>query len=298
MPKQIWRIIIRLLIIWTYSLLHPAISLCSEDKHPSSLNDLVNEFKYYTTTNVTFHAGGVYEHSLWVAITINEWWHTNSPWTQDINDHDYQIALLAGLLHDVGKAGDLVFSFYTKPTHDQNGQAYILDEKPFYLAAGGTFNFKKLFQALSISDEDKRLVAFLVGAHSDFGWIMNAFTEKKNTIRECLATYTEKLNTHARSVGLSYPVNKRLMQIMILLSAADINGAHYCPCTYSFSFGDLTVDKSPALTHEQATNKFNEFKYDTYGLILRNALIEGKDYSSLDKTSDSFVGTIKVPCLT
>lgn len=298
MHKQITRITIRLLIIWTYSLLHPATILCSENTQPFSLTDLVNEFKHYTTTNVTFHAGDVYEHSLWVAITINEWWHVKSPWTQDINDHDYQIALLAGFLHDVGKAGDLVFSFYTKSTHEQNGQAYILGEKPFYLAAGGIFNFKKLFQALGISDEDKRLVAFLVGGHSDFGWIMNAFTQKKSTIKNCLATYTQKLNTLAHRVELSYPVDRRLMQIMILLSAADINGAHYCPCNYSFSFGDLTIDKSPPLTHAQATNKFSEFKYDTYGLILRNALIEGNDYSSLDKTSDSFVGTMNVPCLT
>lgn len=265
----------------------------------SSLSDLIEEFKHYTTTNITFHAGDLYEHSLWVAITINEWFKTNSHWANGLNQHDRRIAVLVGLLHDVGKAGDLEFSFYTKPRHERDGQSYLLGEKTFLLTSRGTFNFEKLFQSLSIDDNDKRLIALLVAAHSNFGWSMNDFEKKHISAPDCLYNYMNKLKDYASKSGYRNKIDKRIMRLVLLISAADVRGAQRYKCNHSFSIGGFSVIVSPPITHPEASDKFQEFNYETSGIALRNAFIRLlNNYSSLESTSDSFAGTINVPCLT
>lgn len=59
---------------------------------------------------VTFknaHAGDLLEHSKWTSLQLALWLHSGDEWTKDLNGY---VVILAGFLHDLGKAGDCAFN--------------------------------------------------------------------------------------------------------------------------------------------------------------------------------------------
>lgn len=242
----------------------------------NTLKALLENFKQYKTTNAHFHAGNLYEHSLWVAITVNEWFSAKNEWTEGLAEHDKKISLVAALLHDVGKAGDLDFVYYTKPNHPQVGQAYILGKEKFKIDGTKSFNFDALFKAMHISDNEKRLISILVRAHHDLGEVLKKVSgPKKKTLPDDilhphLDAYMHKLKAYAGYAGYTGPIDRRIVRLAMLISAADVKGASPCDCMHEFSLDNLAVSSSPKRVHSQATDKFHEFEYHTRGKHIRN----------------------------
>ncbi len=64
---------------------------------------LIRTMKLYKTTNFNQFAGHVYEHSLWTAMTIHQWFEEGNAWRTDIDNSQQDLLVLAGLLHTIGK---------------------------------------------------------------------------------------------------------------------------------------------------------------------------------------------------
>lgn len=245
-----------------------------------TLKALLENFKHYKTTNARFHAGNLYEHSLWVAITVNEWFSTKNEWTEGLSDHDRKVALLAALLHDVGKAGDLNFVYYTKPHHPQVGQEYILGKEQFKIDGSKSFNFDALFRALHVSDKERKFISILVRAHHDLGDVLKKVaTHKKKHLHDDilhphLKTYVQKLESYAHYAGYTDAIDKRMIRLAMLVSAADVKGASPCDCMHEFALDNLAISKSPERVHAAATDKFHEFEYHTRGKQVRDCAVK------------------------
>ncbi len=241
------------------------------------LNELMNDFKQYTTTNTGFHSGNLYEHSLWVAITVNDWCVKNVPWVEALNDHDRKLAVLAALLHDMGKAGDLIFSYHTKAGHQQLGQHYVLGTENYKLNDGKIFNFTKLIESMKLSSIDKQIISILIAAHHDFGDLLgklvgidlNAYPDH---VKSHIKSFKKRLQKHATIAEYKGQIDTRLMKLALLVTAADVKGAQRCECVNHFTIADLTIKKSPPTVHQNTVNKFDEFSYQTCGLEIRKFL--------------------------
>lgn len=68
--------------------------------------ELVRNMKLYKTTNTSFHAGHLYEHCMWTAQVVDEWFQNNSEWVEGIKDRMRPVLVLAAFLHDIGKAAN------------------------------------------------------------------------------------------------------------------------------------------------------------------------------------------------
>jgi hypothetical protein len=247
-------------------------------KKSEQLSTLIRDLKNYKTTNVYFHSGDLYEHSVWVAITINEWYKQKKYWSEDLTKHDCKLATLAGLLHDIGKGGDLDFSFYTKPEHPSIGQKYILGIKPYLLKNKTTFDFKKLFKSLKLSESDKKLVSLLVGAHHAFGDVLkeipdSVFSITSSDLKPHLKKFIQKLKSCAALANYTKPIDTRVLKLAFLVSAADVKGAQPCSCTHELKVDDFNISKSPHAPHHNGVEKFSEFGYHTRGKRVRNIAI-------------------------
>ncbi|MFH1831978.1 MAG: HD domain-containing protein [bacterium] len=253
-------------------------SVCNADTYKKThinkreaymLHDLIEDFKSYKTTNTSFHAGNLYEHSLWVTITINSWFKIHEEWTDGLDAHDQKIVLLAGLLHDVGKAGDQEFTFYTKPNHDTNGQDYIIGTKRYMLSNNKIFNFDKLFKLLKLSETDKKIVSILVGAHNEFGNLLRNASDVN--LHE---KFKNQLEPYAIKAGYTYPIDTKIMNMAILITAADVKGAREFDNKYPFNICEYTITKSPNTVHGKKTeNKFQNLDYETRGKKYRALIL-------------------------
>ena len=98
-----------------------------------STTTLLNDFQHYKVEKYGHHAGDVYEHSIWTAATVAQWWAEKSEWVQGIDNKYQALTIMAGLLHDIGKAGDLKFLFTTKKYHPYYGFEFLLGYRTYYL---------------------------------------------------------------------------------------------------------------------------------------------------------------------
>jgi len=81
---------------------------------------LLNDMKLYKLDSegeTYFHAGDLYEHSIWTYNALLELFKTNSPYvgTIQLTERQKEVVAFAALLHDVGKAGRIDLFNHTHP---------------------------------------------------------------------------------------------------------------------------------------------------------------------------------------
>lgn len=245
----------------------------------SQLSDLIDDFKNYKTTNTTFHSGNLYQHSLWVSIAIHEWFKNNVQWTEGLDEHAYRIATIAGLLHDVGKAGDLCFEFYTKPDHCVRGQDYVLGKQTYVLRNGTTiFNFEKFFNNLGFTQNDRKVVSILIGAHHLLGDLLQHLSWDNvgscaNDIAPYLNSFKQQLQACAFYAGFNYSINEKLLRLVLLVSAADVKGAQRVIFSQPFSIAGYSIHASPSIVYFSVPDMFDALGYATRGLFIRQMIV-------------------------
>lgn len=244
------------------------------------INELLEDIKLYKTTNSRFHAGHVFEHSLWVSrASINL---LNSEWkTKCDSEESIRIIIFASLLHDIGKCGDNVFEFNEKPMHPVVGFEYLTGIREYKLSDGRVFDFNKLYDSLKFSHDDVAFIAIVAGMHHDLGGLMRSINAMD---QECFNRTIEKLDNYILKSGYmggvlehNSKIYRKLIKYICLISAADVISAQVVP----FSYSHLIINKFTGIElHNYANtrcsslsdglNGYKFFNYDVIGLKARS----------------------------
>jgi hypothetical protein len=200
---------------------------------------LFGEMRKYTQGGSSPHRGGVYDHSAWTAMAVCQWFQENNFWTDGLDPkNDFNLAVTAAFMHDIGKAGDLKYALGDgagfKPEHPNTGYRYLMGKQSFEMADGTRrFDFKTWKQQVGLSDDDYKIVALVTRIHYDFGeevmknW--NPNSEEANSTR--VRNFLSKLRHFA--IMDDSPFGERLVRIVLLVSAADVRAQRkvdaHCP---------------------------------------------------------------------
>jgi len=237
----------------------------NEVKH--TFDDLLANIKLYKTTNTSFHAGDLYQHSIWTACVIQQWFEENSFWCEGLTEQDKKLAMLTALLHDIGKAGDLYFNYFDKENHPEIGFKYLLGKKKYRIDYQNTFDFSQFFENLGISKNDQKTIAFLVSAHHEFGKIM----KRHLTPEKASKKYRERLSNLAED----FSVDERLFKLAILISVADVKATQKpSDLIESISIFDHTIPCNNCDATHPGRDAYQMFEYETKGKELRRKILE------------------------
>jgi hypothetical protein len=250
----------------------------SQKMNHAKTKELLNDFKNYITQNVNVHAGNLYEHSLWTAITVVQWWQEKNAWIEGINAKFKDLTIMASLFHDIGKAGDLKYLYKEKENHPYFGLEYIAGYRDYHVVKNliNPFDFKSYCADLGFQERDQKILAILVGVHWEFGGIVlkgiadlekngKATPEEKNKV---FARYLMILQDLAFDVSYNNGIiDDQLLRMAILITAADVKGAkgNYYP--------NSIIVEAPQEPHPAKKDAYSAYAYETQGIVLRNELL-------------------------
>lgn len=256
------------------------VSVCSFNlKTQASLRVLMEDMKTYRTVNTRFHAGHVFEHSVWVARSVINM--LKGEWATKIENP--KVLIVAALLHDIGKCGDGIHEFDMKPEHPDKGFNYIMGMgSPYIMADGRRFDFSDMFSELSLGAEDISLIAIIAGMHHELGALMRGLNALDV---QCFDRAVAKLSNLIRLSGYNGGVvdikskkYRKLIKYICLVSVADVISSQVVP----YSIEHLFINQVSGLSLSDVANThadglgngmdgFRFFKYDTVGLSARTA---------------------------
>jgi len=243
------------------------------------LEVLLNDMRQYRTTNAKFHAGHVFEHSVWVARAsinlLNSEWKTKCDCRESMRN-----IVLASLLHDIGKCGDGITSFNEKPEHPLQGFEYLTGQKDYILVDGSKFDFAALFRFLGFEADDLAFISIVAGMHHDLGGLMRGLNAMD---QECFGKAIDKLDILIYRSGykggkLSHGSKeyRKLIKYICLISAADVISAQVVPfCETHLVMDGMTGIRFSLHANTRAEslsdglNGYKFFNYDVIGIKAR-----------------------------
>lgn len=242
---------------------------------------LLENFKQYKTTN-DFHSGNLLQHSTWTAGAVLNWFEQDDQWVKDIDKKDQKIAFISALLHDVGKGGDLVFTFYTKTDHAQTGFEYLTGQKEYLLDKNKKFDFQKMFEALNVTSEDKKIICVLVGIHEVFGKkVLAKYRKNDPSLFEQFLTTIESVAKNADYNGGKIDI--RLLRLALLISAADVKGAQKITCSstvlsrylkeFNLNLKPEFFEATSEKTDKNKKSMYNKFDFENKGKKVRSEIV-------------------------
>jgi|GEM_PF-5922899 hypothetical protein len=208
---------------------------CNTRKASFSTHELVQDMKLYKTPTNLWHSGDLFEHSVWVAQTIVKWFTEKHPFVEGIDESNKKVLVFAGFLHDIGKGGDQVYKYYTKPDHPQDGFNYLIGKKDYIVSKNNTrFDFKTWLKAQGFSDEEYRLITVLAGGHTLFGKnVLKPWRKKEKHPHELFDDFVKNLELLASQACYNNGVvTEQFVRMAVLISAADLYGMNPVKITF------------------------------------------------------------------
>ena len=234
-------------------------------------NGFVDDYRGYTSRNKQWHAGHPYDHGKWTANIIEDWFTTNHYWTRGLSKKDLGLAVLAGFMHDIGKAGDTATPFLWKIDHPQDGFNYLLGTKTYQTLQGKDFNFSDYFRQLGIGKEEQKMIAIITGIHYDFGVIVLSGLAQGKSAERLSQLYLKKLEKLCKEADYNGGiVNRRLLMLAMIVSVADIKANTPFPYK-SLVLGSLPVAR--AAYNSSIMNSYVKFNVEEAGKKARAMLL-------------------------
>ena len=178
--------------------------------YPEKVRILVNQMRYYETTNTDFHSGNLLQHSVWTLLftesLLGQLVDLNNPQEPQLDDRKRSIIIAAGLLHDIGKMNPNKcfkntkrnkFIYHDIPTHPEDGAAYfdigipILDDN--LEIVGRMLPHDILTEMIpDITPEEVNLVKDVVALHWFFGKDVVKYKNSPKRYKQAIAGYKKK----------------------------------------------------------------------------------------------------------
>ncbi len=162
---------------WQYN------QLAADQSIPPIMSQFIKQLSYYKSYNVNFHAGNLFEHSVWSLLFAEDLGIHDSLTDFDFDDRSLREVAAIAFIHDIGKMTitdpnvtvrkhDVVFS--SLPSHPKLGGDYIRGDKRLPVLDGdmkqiGFLDVNLLLDALGLSDMNRHELAKIVDLHWEFG---------------------------------------------------------------------------------------------------------------------------------
>jgi len=173
------------------------------DRSVDIVERFLEQIKLYKTSNVDFHAGDLYEHSVWSVLYAEKLMRLLGP---ELNKQEgyKRFVATAAFLHDIGKmcpekseaSRPDGFVYYSIPTHPKIGGDYIRGERdlpvvdPKTMKITGIFDVKALLDALGVSDGAVEWLARIVDLH----WLLGTYVSEGKTGPSDRDAYIDQLS--------------------------------------------------------------------------------------------------------
>lgn len=196
---------------------------------PDGIKQIIKSMKQYQTSNMDFHGGSPYHHSVWTALWTevqilnnSRWWVQAKTVAQHYKVTDFlarleKLSVFAAFIHDIGKFGDGIKWFYDKPDHPKVGGEYVSGKRDFMLSDTKTVKLTDLLKGYD-ADEQK-YIAWIAAGHYDFG---NSLRSEHIT-RDIAVTCLDKMCKRLKQFGLKF--DKDIHAILMILSLINISVA-------------------------------------------------------------------------
>ena len=266
---------------------------------------LIKNMKLYDTTNIDFHAGDLYAHSVWVALNVQKWMiEDGNKWTLNLKKNvgsDFviisKLCVISAFLHDIGKMGGLLI-FYDKPDHPELGADYLSKTKLLPLKSGNYLDVDALFaQIIPEGFSEKYAKNFIIGIvrfHWLFGDYLRQYIAKTLTLEQAKNAYLEKIRAWWYSIFVAVLEGGKdkyfriFVTSLMIVSACDVLGSQVFVENKLFEMFEREIARKSKVNvnafligYEYIVNspkkhrggdKFKDFKYDTVGFELYNAV--------------------------
>jgi len=230
---------------------------------------LWNDVKLYKTTNIKWHAGDVYEHSMWIGLCLEKWFNEKKFWMEGLDEKYKKLLIFAGFLHDIGKAGDWEFTFKAKDAHPNVGFNYLIGASFYKTKNGAVFDFDSYLDHFEFDKKQKAIIAVLVGIHYDFGKkVMSKISDPYHPDETIFKQYLDTLQDLAQETGYPDIFTRQLVIMSIAIGAADVRAAQ--PVYYASSIFEIS---SKILPVHKGGKLYEQYKFETNGKIIREALL-------------------------
>lgn len=258
---------------------------------------LVSDFKKYKTLNIDMHGGDLYEHSVWLALYLEQFIESGDPIVTGISKNMYKLLVFSGFLHDIGKAGDNKYIYYDKPNHPKIGFEYVTNEKPYYIN-NNVINIVELLKEIGFNETEIKIIAVIIDRHWDFGMVIKNLVQKNDV--NAIINYVKLFNQDlidTKLTNLSKEKQLEILSMLIAVSVADIKAMSPIRDVEKFRklSGIIKVDKNykeePGALNikskylrisnvpqiHKGTNAYHKFSFDKYAIpvkeMIENAFI-------------------------
>jgi hypothetical protein len=196
--------------------------------HSKTLDVLLEDVSHYKTTNPV-HAGHLLSHLMWTEQWISTWAEQNRGPFQGLTEREKTVLAFAGLIHDVGKAGDVQrLIYYRVLDHERIGFEFVMQgiqpgcsyKNKYQTVAGKSFPFDDLFKELCFSLEEQKQVAILIALHSAFTGVLMKGIEDTH-----LGVFAKLLFDTAHEAGCV--LSESLIQMVMAINIADVRAVYY-----------------------------------------------------------------------
>lgn len=266
----------------------------------SEIGKLIKSMKQYDTTNIDFHAGDLYAHSVWVALNVQKWLlDPGNKWTPliktEVGEKEIKmitsIMTISAFLHDIGKMGGLLL-YYDKPTHPEIGYNYLSGKSDLILYDGSVLNVDTLFKQILPPNQvfTRPFIIGIVRLHWLFGEALkNVVSGNVSLSRGAEEYIREVLKWWVEVSGFPSPANDKYFHVFILclmvISACDVLGSQVFIDDGPYEeFKDRVktervnlnayVRDFPFIANSpkkhRGGDKYHAFKFDTVGFELYN----------------------------